>query len=161
MFSRWSKIILVGCYALFFTLVVMNNLTDYGSNFLFVSNVLSMTDTFTEHARSWRSIHAAPLHHLAYWGIILTEMAIMLLAWVGCRKLWMLRMASVEDFQAGKQWSVISLTLGMILWFAGFISIGGEFFLMWQSVDWNGNPTAYRNAMLTLLLLIYVNMREV
>ena len=160
MSSRWSKIILMGCYGFFFFLVVLNNLTDYSSNYLFVSNVLSMTDTFAERAPAWRSINTAPLHHLIYWGIIITECGIMILAWLGCWQLWKHRLVTSTDFHIHKKWSIAALTLGMVLWFGGFIAIGGEFFLMWQSVDWNGNPTAYRNAILTMLLLVFVNMRE-
>ena len=32
----------------------------------------------------------------------------------------------------------------MLLWFAAFISVGGEWFLMWQSKIWNGQEEAFR-----------------
>jgi hypothetical protein len=32
----------------------------------------------------------------------------------------------------------------MVLWFSGFITVGGEWFLMWQSEIWNGQEAAFR-----------------
>jgi predicted small integral membrane protein len=43
---RCSKILLVASVALFTTLVVFNNITDYGSNYAFVEHVLRMDTVF-------------------------------------------------------------------------------------------------------------------
>ena len=45
---RLVKAVLVAAVALFFTLVAFGNVTDYGSNWLFVQHVLSMDTTFPD-----------------------------------------------------------------------------------------------------------------
>jgi predicted small integral membrane protein len=137
MYTRWSKIILVFSIALFSTLVVFNNLTDYGSNFLFVSHVLSMDTTFPENNGMWRAI-ASPLIL-----IIVTELIIALLCWVGTVRLYRSR-ATTGAFNQAKQMAIAGLTLGILLWFTGFIAIAGEWFLMWQSEIWNGQEANHR-----------------
>ena len=39
---RFSKAVLVFAIALFYTILVLNNITDYGSNYEFVRHVLMM-----------------------------------------------------------------------------------------------------------------------
>jgi predicted small integral membrane protein len=46
MVLRVSKAILVFAIALFYTILVLNNITDYGSNYEFVRHVLMMDSTF-------------------------------------------------------------------------------------------------------------------
>ena len=46
MTSRIAKMLLLAAIALFYTLVVFNNLTDFDSNFQFVRHVLAMDTTF-------------------------------------------------------------------------------------------------------------------
>jgi predicted small integral membrane protein len=63
---RCSKILLVASVALFTTLVVFNNITDYGSNYAFVEHVLRMDTTFPNNKGMWRAITSPTLHHAAY-----------------------------------------------------------------------------------------------
>ncbi len=57
---RLCKAALVAAVGLFFFVVAMDNLTDYGSNFQFVQHVLSMDDTFPGNAEMWRAIPYHP-----------------------------------------------------------------------------------------------------
>jgi predicted small integral membrane protein len=43
---RVSKAVLVFAIALFYTILVLNNITDYGSNYQLVRHVLMMNSTF-------------------------------------------------------------------------------------------------------------------
>ena len=43
---RVSKAVLVFAIAVFYTILVLNNITDYGSNYEFVRHVLMMTQPF-------------------------------------------------------------------------------------------------------------------
>ena len=47
------------------------------------------------------------------------------------------------------------LFLGVILWFTFFVTIGGEWYLMWQSKTWNGQLTAFLLSICFLLFLIH------
>ncbi|MEM7369845.1 MAG: DUF2165 domain-containing protein [Bacteroidota bacterium] len=154
---RYSVMSLAAAIGLYMTLVVVNNLTDYGSNFAFVSHVLSMDDTFSANKGMWRAISQPLVHHIAYVLIILTESIIAILCLLGSWNLWKNRFASPKEFRRARKLAVYGLLLGFLLWFTGFVSIGGEWFLMWQSSHWNGTEVAMRNALMFLLVMFYLN----
>jgi len=145
--------------ALFSSLVVFNNVTDYNSNFQFVRHVLEMDTTFDGNRGLWRAIHAPWLHHLAYLAIIAAETAVAGLAWLAAARLWAVRRDAAR-FNRSKGPAIAALTLGVGLWFAGFIAVGGEWFLMWQSEVWNGQQAAFRIAAVFLLILLFVARPE-
>jgi predicted small integral membrane protein len=141
---RIAKILLVASSALFYTLVVFNNTTDYGSNYQFVRHVLLMDTTFPSNQVMWRDIHSPGVYTVLYWGIIGWEAVVAILTWIGAIQLVRVLRAPAAEFNVAKRISIAALTLGMLLWFVAFICIGGEWFLMWQSKVWNGQETASR-----------------
>jgi predicted small integral membrane protein len=64
--------------------------------------------------------------------------------------------APAGRFNAAKSAVVLGVGLGFLLWFTGFMVIGGEWFAMWQSKEWNGVPSAFRFDVVLLLVLIFV-----
>jgi len=153
---RLSKILLLFIVGFYMFLVVLNNILDYDSNFAFVTNVMGMTETFSA-PPSYRVIKAPTAHHIFYVGIILTELSIMFLCMRGVWDLWKVRKETNKVFVHAKKYGIYGLSLGLILWFMGFIAVGGEWFLMWQSEVWNGNPTAFRNSILFTAILIHLS----
>ena len=160
MILRLSKILLLAASAFFFTLVVFNNTTDYNSNFQFVRHVLMMDSTFPGNNGMWRALNPRWIHTLFYGGIIATETAIAVLAWWGVIRLLQSLRASRADFQRAKSVGIAALTLGCLLWFVAFISIGGEWFLMWQSKTWNGQDAAFRMFTILGITLLYLSAPE-
>lgn len=159
MITRYSKIVLVLAVAFYATLVVFNNVTDFNSNYQFVQHVLQMDTTFPDNSGLWRAINNSIVQQIAYLMIILTEGAVAVLCWLGGYRLFI----SIHDgsaFNQAKGTAVAGLTLGIILWFTGFITIGGEWFLMWQSDTWNGIQAAFRIAGILGIILIYLNMPD-
>ena len=157
---RYCKIALVASVALYATFVVFNNVTDYGSNFAFVQHVLMMDTIFPDSGQTWRAIGSPVLHHAAYIAIILVEAMVAFLCWAGATAL---RKAVRQDepaFHRAKDMAIAGLTLGFCLWFLGFIGIGGEWFLMWQSERWNAQQSAFRIAMLIGLVLLFLCLRD-
>lgn len=61
-------------------------------------------------------------------------------------------------FRRAKKYAIAGLTLGFLVWQVGFMSVGGEWFGMWMSKEWNGVPDASRFFTTLLLVLIYVVM---
>lgn len=155
MFTRYSKIVLVFAIAVHASLVVFNNLTDYDSNYWFVVHVLKMDTTFPDNQGLWRAIDLPAIHHLLYWVIILAETAIAALCWWGGARLFGAK-DDAERFNRAKGIAIAGLTLGIVLWFTGFITIGGEWFLMWQSDVWNGIQPAFRLAVVLGISLVYL-----
>ena len=155
MYTRYSKVILVSAVALFASLVAFNNLTDYGSNYEFVHHVLKMDTTFPGNRAMWRAVESPALYHASYALIIAIEILVAVLCWVGGLRL----LRSIRDanrFNRAKGVAIAGLTLGIVLWFTGFITVGGEWFLMWQSQTWNGQQAAFRFVVVLGLVLIYL-----
>src|ERR1700693_5924634 len=75
---RVSKAVLVFAIALFYTILVLNNITDYGSNYEFVRHVLMMDSTFPGNHDMWRAVNSPLVHTVFYIGIIAWESVTML-----------------------------------------------------------------------------------
>jgi len=158
--TRIIKSLLVASVALFASLVALNNIIDYGSNFQFVQRVLSMDTTFPDNQLMYRAITSEPIHHLAYGVIIAMEALTGLLCAIGAVQMFGARNAPTNDFRAAKLFSSLGLTCGIVLWSTGFLSIGAEWFLMWQSSQWNGQEAAFRFAMVLFATLIFIHQAE-
>ena len=155
MITRTAKILLVAGIALFYTLVVFNNLTDFVSNYQFVHHVLSMDSTFPGNHGMWRALPSPALHLAFYISIIAWEIVTMILLWWGVTNLSRASRRNVAAFHAAKRVPVIALTLSMLMWLVAFLSVGAEWFLMWQSHTWNGQEAAFRMfAVVGIVLLI-------
>jgi predicted small integral membrane protein len=63
---------------------------------------------------------------------------------------------SREIASSVKTFGIAGLTLGLLLWQVGFMTIGGEWFGMWRSKDLNGVPSAFRFVMVIMAVLIFV-----
>jgi predicted small integral membrane protein len=160
MLTRLSKIALIAAVGLFLAIVVLNNLTDYKSNYDFVFHVLSMDTTFPGNALMWRAIHSEPVYHAFYASLILWEAAAAVLMFVGAWKLWQARGAGGDAFNRAKNLAIGGLTLNLLLWLVAFITVGGEWFLMWQSSTWNGQAAAGRMFTIVGLVLVFVNAKD-
>ncbi|MET3660182.1 DUF2165 family protein [Aquamicrobium ahrensii] len=156
MTSRLSKIIMCLCLAAFAFLVAFGNITDYGSNYAFVQHVLSMDTTFPGNKLMYRAIANPTLWTVGYWLIIVGEALTCLLFLIAAARLWQARNASGETFNEAKKFVIIGTTMGFLVWYFGFMVVGGEWFAMWQSSTWNGQEAAFKFYMTMLAVLIYV-----
>jgi predicted small integral membrane protein len=160
MVTRIAKTLLLAGVALFYTLVVFNNLTDFDSNYRFVRHVLSMDTTFPGNHGLWRAL-ASPSWHLAFYiGIIAWEIATTILLWWGFVHLLRAIRLAAMDFNAAKRTPVIALTLSLLMWLIAFLVVGGEWFMMWQSQVWNGQEAAFRNFVVVGLVLLFLMQPE-
>ena len=141
---RIAKVFLVAAVAFFYTLVVFNNTTDYGSNYQLVHHVLLMDSTFPGNHGMWRAIPSPAIQTIFYWVIIGWEAVTMLLTWIGAARLARALRRPASEFNSAKRVPIAALMLGMLLWLVAFICVGGEWFLMWQSKTWNGQEAAFR-----------------
>lgn len=160
MSMRLSKILLVLVIALWLALVAFGNITDYGSNRVFVQHVLAMDSIFPSADIHYRAIHSPALQHFAYLAIIAAETLAALSCAVGAWRMWRARRASAVDFRHASRVAVAGLSLGVLLWLGGFMAIGGEWFGMWMSSQWNGLGSAFRFVMVLLAALIYLGQRD-
>jgi predicted small integral membrane protein len=157
---RLSKAALTLSLGVFALLVGIDNIIDYGTNFAFVQHVLSMDTTFPGNKLLWRAITSDRVHHAAYLLIIASEIAVGILCAAGAWRIFAARHLPPRDFNAAKALGVGGLAAGFLLYFFGFLVIGGEWFQMWQSQTWNGQEAAFRFAASFGLVLIFVVMED-
>ena len=152
MILRIAKALLVMAVALYYTIVVFNNLTDYGSNYQFVRHVLMMDTTFSDNHGMWRALNSPVWHTLFYLVIIVWEILTMILCWWGGFRMLRALDASPVSARGASAVAIAGLASGLSMWFVAFLTVGGEWFLMWQSKTWNAQETAFR--MFTVLGIV-------
>jgi len=156
---RAAKMLLVFSVAIFYTFVVLNNTTDYDSNYQFVRHVLMMDSTFPGNHGMWRAINSPALHTAFYISIIAWEALTMILCWWGGARM-AAALGSAEAFGRTKNLAIAALTLSLLMWSVAFLSVGGEWFLMWQSKSWNGQDAAFRMFTVNGIVLLLVALKD-
>jgi predicted small integral membrane protein len=154
--ARYAKIAMSLALASFCLVVAFDNITDYGTNYLFVQHVMSMDTTFPDNALRYRSIDNPLLWQLGYALIIAAEGLAGVLFLAGAVRLIQVRNASGEVFNAAKGLVVAASTVAFLVWFFGFLVVAGEWFAMWESKTWNGQQAAFRFYVTVLGVLIFV-----
>jgi len=158
--TRYAKIVMILVLASFCLLVTFDNITDYGTNYLFVQHVMSMDTTFPGNTLMHRSITNPTLWRAAYAVIIAAEGITGLLYLAGAFRLFQARNASAAEFNQAKGYVIAASALAFLVWFFGFMVVAGEWFAMWQSTAWNGQEAAFRFYVAVLGVLIFVNLRD-
>ena len=158
--ARVTKLMMVASLALFAFLVTFGNLTDYDANFRFVRHVLSMDTTFPDNPLAWRAITDPMLWRLGYAVIILGEGLTCAAFTIAAVELAHNLRADAARFRRSKRFVFVGAGLGFLVWFFGFMVIGGEWFVMWQSQLWNGQQAAFRFYVTLLGVLVFVNQDD-
>ncbi|MEV6806214.1 DUF2165 domain-containing protein [Streptomyces sp. NPDC051132] len=140
--------VLTGILALYIALVALGNITDFGTNQQFVRHVLAMDTTFRDDRLMWRAVTSTALEDTAYVLIIVWESVAALLLIAGT---WLWARGRTAP---ARRWSTYGLLMLMLLFGAGFIAVGGEWFAMWQSKSWNGLDAATRIFLISGVALI-------
>jgi len=144
--------LLTATVALYMALVAFGNITDFGTNQQFVRHVLAMDTTFKDDDLMWRAVTSKGLQDAAYVAIIVWETVAALVLVYGT---WLY--ARRDDLRA-RRFATYGLLMVLLLFGAGFMAIGGEWFSMWQSEDWNGLDAALRVFVLSGVVLIVVQL---
>ncbi|GGM02623.1 membrane protein [Streptomyces fumigatiscleroticus] len=140
--------LLTGAVALYMALVALGNITDFGTNQQFVRHVLAMDTTFKDDDLMWRAVTDERLQDAAYVAIIVWEAVAALVLLHGTWR-WARR-----DLPGARRISTYGLLMVLLLFGAGFMAIGGEWFAMWQSKSWNGLDAATRVILLSGIVLL-------
>lgn len=166
--ARLCKIALVASVGFFFFVVTLNDaILDYHGNYELVQHILSMDTLNTGELHAWRALRA-PLpatgsywvHHVFYLTVILWNAATGVLCFAGAGKLWAARRAPATVFNAAKDTAFTGLTLNLVLWLVALLAVAGEWFLMWQSKDWNEQDSAFRMFACLGIVLIFLALED-
>jgi predicted small integral membrane protein len=143
--------------AAYYLLVAIGNITDFGTNQQFVIHVFEMDTTFNDEDVMWRAIGSSAIQNFAYILIIIWEVLIAavliwaFVAWVGALR-------ARGGYDRPRRLSTLGWVMILLLFAGGFIVIGGEYFQMWQSDEWNGLDPALQNVIIAGLALIVAHL---
>ena len=151
---RYCKLLLALSMGLQLVLVAANNVFDYNSNFKFVQHILSMDTIDPTNPLHWRAIRNVPAQHSFYILLILWEFVSGGIVVLGCFRSAKCVRSEGQLFNRSKVRMVVGLALSMLIWLVAFLTVGGEWFLMWQSPTWNGQAAALRMFMLSGVVMI-------
>jgi predicted small integral membrane protein len=160
MMLRVAKTAPVFGVALYFTLIVFNNLSDHDADYQFVRHVLMMDSTFPNNQAMWRALNSPHWHVAFYWAIIVWESMAAVLCWWGALELARSLKKEARQFRQAKNIAIAGLLLGLFLWLVAFLIVGGEWFLMWQSKTWNGQDAAFRMFAIIGIVLLLLTQPE-
>ena len=153
---RSIKGIIVASVALFFTLFVFNDLTDFASNQNYIASVMSL-ETVKNETIAWRAVRHPNIQLLVYWVFILLELTAALFCWIGTLQIFKYSNASREKFSSIKILALTGLTLGFLKYMVGFVDFGSEWFYLWQSDLKDGQVKAILFSILLLTCMIFVS----
>ncbi|GGY00211.1 DUF2165 domain-containing protein [Streptomyces hiroshimensis] len=149
---------LTATVALYMALVAFGNITDFGTNREFVRHVLAMDTTFEDDDLMWRAVTDRTLQDIAYVAIIIWE-TLAAVVLVAATVLWTRGLTRRgAGYRRARRVSTLGLVMVLLLFGAGFIGIGGEWFAMWQSQKWNGLEAAGRNFLLAGFVLVLIQL---
>ncbi|BBH52245.1 DUF2165 family protein [Fluviispira sanaruensis] len=158
--ERICKIIFVAMFSFYISIVALNNITDYNSNYEFVKHVMLMDTTFKNNELLWRSISFSQIHRISYIFLIAYEIVTAILGWVGTFYMIKNYRECSNYFHTSKRCAIISLMLNLVMWFFAFNTIGGEWFLMWQSQQWNGVGVARPMFVAIAIVFLYITRKD-
>lgn len=151
-----AMVLSVGLWAL---LIGSDNILDYPSNWQFVQHVLSMDTVFPDNQLRYRAITNPMIQTAGYWLIILAQLAAGVLCCTGAVRLVATR-CKPEAHGAARTLAAAGLVLIFLLYFFGFVVVGGEWFDMWQSSIWNGQAKAVMFITCVMCVLVVLLQHE-
>jgi predicted small integral membrane protein len=107
----------------------------------------------------WRAITDHNLVMSAYVAIILWESLTAIVLAAAC-VVWIRVRIGGRGSEVGRQLSNCGWLMQIMLFGGGFITIGGEWFEMWQSSKWNGLQPALQNFIIASVGLILVHLHK-
>jgi predicted small integral membrane protein len=149
--------VMTSVLALYMLLVVIGNVTDFGTNREFVQHVLAMDTTFHDRHVTWRAITNAALQDAVYVCVIIWEALTAAVLGYAVTQ-WLVAFRRGTGFEPARRFTTLGLLMIVALFAGGFIAIGGEWFAMWQSTQWNGLQPALQNTILAAFALVLVQL---
>jgi predicted small integral membrane protein len=150
---RTQKAAMVGAVGFYMSLVVVGNAVDPAANFAYVQHVLSMDTVLPHSTQKWRAITNPELWRLGY--VLILVYQTLVAGWLGWAAVRLFR-AKEATWVAARNFASGALVTTMLLWLVPFITMGGEWFQMWQSAEWNGIETASLNFVVHGIVLLHL-----
>ncbi len=129
---RYIKIVLVAFVGLEAVFYGLDNILNWSIGLSHVGFVLSQEGNEVYSASLVPAITNATMVAIAYASIITAEILTGLVALKGAADLFGVRGGTAAEFHKAKQTALIGCAMALLVWFCGFIVVGGSLFQMWQ-----------------------------
>lgn len=156
---RYSKAILMAYISFFGMLVMIQNFTDYNSNYTYVAHILSMDTTIGNENIRYRAIESAMIHHRIYWFIITMEVTYTVLCLIGAYQLFRNINAPAEVFHEAKKFSIMGILAAIFIYYVCLQTMGVEWFDMDTSQSWNAKDWARHIVDFIFPVMIYITLK--
>lgn len=155
---RILKIVLVTFVGLQGWFYVAGNIANWESGFGAVAYVLGMEGHEVYGNPIVPPITSPALVTLVFLTIIAGEFLVGALSLKGAWDLWRARNGEADQFNSAKSFAVLGAGTALVVWFGGFIVLGGALFQMWQTQIGAGSfDDAFVFAVTSGLVLLFVN----
>ena len=155
---RYLKIILVVFVGLTGLLFVAGNIANWNAGLESVGYVLSMEGHEIYGSHIFPPVTNSAFVTIAFLLILAGEFLVGALSLKGAWDLWSTRKGSADAFNASKTYAILGTGMALVVWFGGFIVIGGALFQMWQTKIGAGSfHDAFIFAVMGGLVLSFVN----
>lgn len=155
---RILKIVLVIFVGLQGWFYVAGNLANWETDLAAVGYVLGMEGHEVYSAHIFPPITNPTLVTVAFLTIIAGEFLVGALSLKGAWDLGRALKQPAEVFNASKTFAILGAGMAMVVWFGGFIVIGGGLFQMWQTELGGGSfEGSFIYAASSFLVLLFVN----
>lgn len=155
---RILKVVLVLFVGLQGLLYVAGNLSNWDAGLGAVSYVIGMDEHEIYPNHIFPSITNTVLVTIGFLTILTGEFLVGILSLKGAWDLWQARAGSASEFNAAKTFAVLGTGMGLVVWFGGFIVLGGALFQMWQTAIGSGSfDDAFVFAGTSGIVLLFVN----
>ena len=130
---RYLKIVLTAFVGLEAWLYVAGDIANWHAGHSAISYVISMQGNDTYPVHIFPALTGPVWATIAYVIILSGEFLVGALSLKGAWDMWSARRHDTASFNASKRVGLLGLGMAMVVWFGGFIVIGGALFQMWQS----------------------------
>ena len=157
--ARVAASLFVLMVASYYFVVAFDNITNpvnpNASNWPFVKGVISGEGVPADSGFEWRFVDATWFQVLCYVGVIAAE----------CVTCTLLIIAGVKGLRASsagprwgqaQKWTIAGGTVGLALFFFGFMVVGGNWFIMYLNSEWNALEPAFWSAVMTMFMVLLV-----
>jgi predicted small integral membrane protein len=155
---RYIKMTLVVFVGLSGVLLVAGNIANWNAGLELVGYVVGMEGHEIYGSHIFPPVTHPVLVTLAYLLILTGESLVGVLSLKGAWDLWLARDENASAFNASKTYAILGTGMAVVVWFGGFVVIGGVLFQMWQTEIGHGSfADAFIFAAAGGLVLLIVN----
>jgi predicted small integral membrane protein len=157
---RLAKVVATAILAALALSAAYNNVVDYEAGFEWVRHIMSLDTVKPSNGAVGRAITDLNVMTAVYIASILAQaLAGLCFATAALAMLRRLR-GPVGKFVMAKRWLPLGAVFGLLVWFLGWMVVGGQYFAAWQMGLWDPQDSAFRLYMTMMGVLIFVSLPE-